>query len=400
MFITWLPDMDILFNENDECRVVIPWAEKQALLEKEKENRIRRADDKYVNWYTQTEWFGTHQLQPSLTIGRSKVETTDFVDLSEKPVWDFSIQGCPPNSPAHSPILSGPHLQAVCMDPHTSVSAFRSTRYVSNYTRSADICYQPDLRFQSGFFMAPAAFLGTHIPIPIFSQSRVEPYNDILAPSPWHYSGRSRYEDDKDHIWKERYDVFFWRGANTNGISTKGGWRFHLRERFVKISRILRGQVDVGFTEITRCRGEDCREEEHAFQLKNNVQFEEFFKYKFLPDLDGAAFSGRWVSFLMSRGLPFKMAIFREWFDSRIIAWRHYVPLDVRLRGRDFKTVVDWFMREENYRFSKKVADWGREWTLGTLRDQDAEIYMFRLLLEYARVMNDDRDRLGFTLNE
>jgi len=62
MFITWLPDMDILLNENDECRVVIPWAEKQALLEKEKENRIRRADDKYVNWYTQIEWFGTHQL--------------------------------------------------------------------------------------------------------------------------------------------------------------------------------------------------------------------------------------------------------------------------------------------------------------------------------------------------
>ena len=53
--------MDILFNENDECRVVIPWAEKQALLATEKANRIRMTDDKYSNWFGDTtKWYGRY----------------------------------------------------------------------------------------------------------------------------------------------------------------------------------------------------------------------------------------------------------------------------------------------------------------------------------------------------
>ena len=234
----------------------------------------------------------------------------------------------------------------------------------------------------------------------MFSQSRIEPYNDILVPSPWYYSGRARYEEEKDHVWNDRYDAFFWRGGTTNGVSVQGGWRFHLRERFLKVCERLRGHVDVGFTEIVRCEDLDCEEEQARFKLKNSVPFEEFFKYRFLPDVDGSAFSGRWIAFLKSRGLPFKVALFREWYDSRLTAWRHFIPLDVRLRGRDFTAVVDWFMNEENYGLAKRVADAGREWTTKTLRNQDAEIYMFRLLLEYARVMNDDRDVLGYTVPE
>lgn len=306
--------------------------------------------------------------------------------------------GCPPDSIARTPLLAGPHLQSVSISGHTSASALRSTRYVASYKLAADVCSQPDLRFLSGFFMAPGALQGTHLPVPIFSQSRVEPFSDILAPSPWYYSGRSKYDEHKDHLWKEKQDVFFWRGANTNGISMNGGWRFHLRERFVRLAQRLRGKVDVGFSEIVRCRDWDCGSEKYAFKLKPRVEFEDFFKYKFLPDIDGAAFSGRWLAYLKSRGLPFKLAIFREWFDSRLIAWRHFIPLDVRLRDRDFKTVVNWFMAEENHFWGKKVADSGREWAMGALRNEDAEIYMFRLLLEYARIMNDDRDRLGFTL--
>jgi len=248
--------------------------------------------------------------------------------------------------------------------------------------------------------MAPASFKGTHLPVPIFSQSRIDPYNDILAPSPWYYSGRARYEEDKDHVWNDRYDTFIWRGGTTNGVSVSGGWRFHLRERFLQVCQRLKGKVDVGFSEIVRCTGLDCDDERAHFDLKPSVQFEEFFKYKFLPDVDGSAFSGRWIAFLKSRGLPFKIALFREWFDSRIVAWRHFVPLDVRLRDRDFAAVVDWFMREENFGWGKNLADGGRKWALRTLRNEDAEIYMFRLLLEYARVMHDERDTLGFTMPE
>lgn len=325
---------------------------------------------------------------------------TDFEELSTQPVWHFTIEGCSPASPARTPLLSGAHLQAVSFARHSIAAPLRSTRYVSSYKQAADVCAQPDLRFATGFLMAPASFKGTHLPIPIFSQSRIEPYNDILAPSPWYYSGRARYEDEKDPEWNQREDTLFWRGGTTNGVSINGGWRFHLRERFVKAANKLRSKVDVGFTEIVRCRGADCEQEAKAFPLVSGVEFEKFFKHKFMLDIDGAAFSGRWIAFLKSRGLPFKLAIFREWFDSRLVAWRHFVPLDVRLRKRDFQAVMSWFMADENSLMGKKVAGWGREWALKTLRDEDAEIYFFRLLLEYARVMNDARDHLGFVLPE
>ena len=410
-FVGWLPDMDILFNEDDECRLVIPWAEKQALYEAEEKTRnTPPPDGKYTNWYPEMKWPGTDppgpypKCPPKYTplneraLDSVKTEETDFTDLSFNPIWDFTLEGCPPDSLAHTPLLSGSHLHTASMAKHTLPSPLRSARYILNYTEAGNVCNQPDLRFATGFFMAPAAFKGTHLPIPIFSQSRVEPYNDILAPSPWYHSGRARYEDDKDFIWKDRQDTFFWRGATTNGMSVNGGWIFHLRERFIRAAKMLRGNVDVGFTAIERCRGNDCDAEGAAFPLKENVQFEEFFKYKYLPDVDGSAMSGRWIAFLKSRGLPFKLALFREWFDSRLVAWRHFVPLDLRLRERDFKGTVDWFMDESNERLARKVANWGREWGLVSLRDVDAEIYFFRLLLEYARVMNDERDHLGYVI--
>jgi hypothetical protein len=57
-FIEWLPDMDILLNENDECRVVIPWADKNELLRKEEELRLHPQVEQYLNQYPETKWLG------------------------------------------------------------------------------------------------------------------------------------------------------------------------------------------------------------------------------------------------------------------------------------------------------------------------------------------------------
>ena len=62
-FIEWLPDMDILFNENDECRVVIPWADKIELLQKEEQLRLHAKAEEYLNRYPETKWLGSVILQ-------------------------------------------------------------------------------------------------------------------------------------------------------------------------------------------------------------------------------------------------------------------------------------------------------------------------------------------------
>jgi hypothetical protein len=45
---------------------------------------------------------------------------------------------------------------------------------------------------------------------------------------------------------------------------------------------------------------------------------------------------------------------------------------------------------------AERIAMDGKEWAERVLRKEDMQIYMLRLLLEYARVMDDDRETMGW----
>lgn len=131
-------------------------------------------------------------------------------------------------------------------------------------------------------------------------------------------------------------------------------------------------------------------------------------------DLDGAGFSGRFLPFLQSRSLPFKAAVFREWWDARVQAWVHFVPLDVRLRGL-WSTLVYFAGVGEGagggegegevegrsrgrVKEGEAIAEQGREWANRVLRKEDMEVYFFRLLLEWGRLTDERRDEIGFQM--
>ena len=58
-FSEHLPDMDILLNENDECRLVLPWADKQMLLAVEFLSTLKaNPADQYSNTFPKTNWLG------------------------------------------------------------------------------------------------------------------------------------------------------------------------------------------------------------------------------------------------------------------------------------------------------------------------------------------------------
>ena len=85
--VNWLPDMDIAFNEDDECRLVIPWSEKQELLRREEESRnIGRAG--YTNWFPETEWFGTDAV-------RAATDDQDYNGIQKQILWNslFNLYG-------------------------------------------------------------------------------------------------------------------------------------------------------------------------------------------------------------------------------------------------------------------------------------------------------------------
>lgn len=122
------------------------------------------------------------------------------------------------------------------------------------------------------------------------------------------------------------------------------------------------------------------------------------FTAKYLPDIDGNSFSGRYLAFLKSTSLPIKATIYNEWHDSRLLAWRHFVLMDNTFI--DMYGIMDYFLGYQSSgshdTVARKIAVQGKEWAEKVLRREDMLIYVLRLLLEYARICDDQREMLGF----
>ena len=433
-FAEHLPDMDLAINANDECRVVVPY------VEIERMRQAGRASNR------------SRKLKPekAFSAGRADQWTTvpkesNSIRVMEEYSWQRTFYragntACPPGSPAREEHRwNVGTLCTSCVAPH-SIGTF-----LADWSKAADICHQPDIAELHGFYTSPAAFKISSKLFPIFSQSRVHGFNDILYPSAWNYMDKIKHDPNYDYpdlSYDEKQRSLFWRGATSEGFSPgNGDWQGMTRQRVVHISNENNGMgspqsvlipsnsegtnqkltyssiplsdlnhmlsTNLHFVEITRCGGDDCTNQLAKFSpFAQPSDFQAHWRYKYLLDLDGAGFSGRFIPFLLSHSLPFKAALFREWWDDRLTAWHHFIPLDVR--GHGLWATLAYFAGMEgivNGRRVKleshdsqgeRVAENGRQWANAVLRKEDMEIYMFRLLLEWGRLTDDRRDSIGF----
>jgi hypothetical protein len=90
--------------------------------------------------------------------------------------------------------------------------------------------------------------------------------------------------------------------------------------------------------------------------------------------------------------------MFREWHDDRLVAWKHFVPMDNRFD--DYYGILEYFIGARSLPShdakAEEIATAGKEWAARVLRKEDMQIYVLRLLLEYARVGADERARLAW----
>ncbi|KAI9811365.1 MAG: hypothetical protein M1827_005525 [Pycnora praestabilis] len=446
-FAKWLPDMDLAFNLNDECRVAVPWEEIETM-------RVEGQKAGALNEARIDEWTIDRASAWTL-IPQDPISDTDFEDHSfTNTFYEYGSVGCPPQSKARKErIWNTRNLCTSCASPHSF------EQFLQNWTLAADICHQPDMANLHGLYLSPAAFKTTHNLMPVFSQSKAHGYNDILYPSPWNYMDKVRYDPSPgypDTAFKDKTNTLFWRGATSEGVSAEGTWKGMTRQRLVHLAnnltsteiipillpttpspdsssqqqqqqytyrplpgstiRSLLNITDIGIVDkIARCGSRDCPNQEAELGLVGSSDFQDHWRHKYLFDLDGAGFSGRFLPFLQSRSLPFKTALFREWYDDRLMAWLHFVPQDLRLHGVhstlayfagvDAKTFGVQDAREgqrvgEHEREGEWIAEEGRRWAGKVLRKEDMEIYFFRLLLEWGRLTDDKRDEIGVRLNE
>ncbi|KAJ9395614.1 CAZyme family GT90 [Paecilomyces variotii] len=408
-FIEYLPDMDLVFNTHDEPRVILANEDLQRLVNIAT-NRIEVSASKNVP--PRNSW-SSRPADVNKGDRIEEVRTTRFNRFAHQPTWTNSRISCPVDSPARS-------LDENQSD-NVTAYGYGELGFIYNTTAFSDICLSPSLRNTFGFFDRPNAFDIVHDLFPVFSQSKISSFQDILYPSPWYWIEKVPYEARKDFDWDAKKDKLYWRGSTTGGFSRGGGWRRQHRQQFVKkinapdttlvlekneedrwaAKRIRRRDYsdwfDVKFTFIGQCDPDDCAAQREFFEVVKPAGQQDAWAYKYLVDIDGNAFSGRYYAFLLSNSLVYKLSVFREWHDEWLKPWVHYVPLSTN--GDEYVESVRYFIAEEEGRIQgPRLAKQGKEWAEKALRNIDLEAWFFRLLLEYGRLVDDNRDNLGFSV--
>lgn len=397
-FVKYLPDMDLPFNVHDEPRVIVPSDDLSRMVATAKDKTMP------ISFTTPLPRNAWSPRPADVDDGKSFSEskTTRFNEFAHQPTWTHSRLSCPPESPARA-------LDESMRDDPNSFT-FSELGLISNHTAFSDICLSPSLREKFGFFDRPNAFKIVHDLFPIFSQSKISSYQDILYPSPWYWSGKVAYREKDDTPWEKKKKQLFWRGSTTGGFSRNGGWRRQHRQLVVdKMNALDKAKIfsnqsqsdsatvswrsrevqrqdykdmfDVKFSHVGQCDPGDCAAQKEYFEVVKPTKPHDAWSYKYLLDMDGNAFSGRFYAFLQSASMIFKMAIFREWHEEWLQPWIHYVPLS--LQGDEYLESVRYFEEEEIGKLqARRMADQSSEWARQALRNEDLEVWLFRLLLE------------------
>ena len=125
--------------------------------------------------------------------------------------------------------------------------------------------------------------------------------------------------------------------------------------------------------------------------LSFNVQNQ----YKYLLDIDGNSWSGRFRRLMLSNGAVMKATIFQEFWTDWAIPWLHFIP--VQIDYSDLWDILAFFRGGPDGEgghdaLAREIGQAGKEWAKLHMRWEDIEAYTFRQMLEYGRLYNGDKE--------
>lgn len=419
----WLPDVDMPINYWDESRILTPWDQINSLVAEANRNaRVTPIND------TKREY--TRLERPDAA--DPQLDETRWITDGAPQFWNVARMACGPDTPGHN-VSAIQDFSNPPSFPSDWQPSFSENGFVKNYTASMDPCLQPHLRGMSGAFVQWGLISTTQELIPMFGGCKLPMNNDILIPGAMYLSGELRYSGGWNHgpNWGKKEDGIIWRGVASGGRHQTDNWSHFQRFRLVQmlngttvsdierhhikvptfemppmgeqhksyqggtIGEWLTNNSDAGFTALLCYPEGECGYLEPYFSEVGNVLMASQYRQKYMPDVDGNSFSARFRSLLLSTSLPLKSTIYAEWHDDRLAPWVHFAPLDNTLQ--DLYGVLGYFLEDQKGdAAAEMLAETGRLWAEKVLRREDMLLYVWRVLLEFARVCDEDRDRLGF----
>ncbi|KAF8624337.1 hypothetical protein AX17_007165 [Amanita inopinata Kibby_2008] len=334
-------------------------------------------------------------------------------------------------------------------------------KFVRDTSTQLDFCAYPHAHYMQGHFFSdwrtiPALY-------PVFSPAKARGFMDIRIPSHYYYGSTPSYTYGWDSVnlelkdvdtmevpWEKKIDKIFWRGATTGGGSHPPGFApRYQRHRFLRmasdtsdtnrsvtyadpptsstnfvttqvaVDKLNHEIMDTAFTKAVSPGsypgGLEAMEAAHRFG--DAVPLGQHWSYRYLVDLDGMSYSGRFMAFLASDSVPIKSTVYKEFYSDWIQPWVHFIPLSTSYK--EIYNIYSYFtgptksMLEaanstlaeiaiserrstEGDKRLRRIARAGKQWK-GTMgRKVDMEVYLYRLCLEWARLWADDRDAMSY----
>ncbi|KAF9220836.1 hypothetical protein BS17DRAFT_713280 [Gyrodon lividus] len=332
------------------------------------------------------------------------------------------IEACPPDSPArlHPPSL--PPLSSII----NNISSTPKT-FVASHRATMDPCMHPSLLTLHGQFLShEVGPIPERTLVPRFSLCATLLHHDIRPPVPYAWTSGAGLEAEGDVPWDMKVDTRVgWRGRTTGMYAAPGSaWMHTHRSRLVTAMNALAGNVsvlpvpgdasvavgepeearlgwvnpawmDVAFADAPLSCDEEggtCAHMEALWEFRRLQGRVEEGRYKFIFDIDGNGWSSRFKRLVTGNALIFKATIYPEWFATRVAPWVHYVPIQVSYT--DLHDAVAFFRAHDD--LAARIAAAGKTWSQQFWREEDMSAYLYRLLLEYARVSSVDREGMDY----
>ncbi|CAK7199583.1 hypothetical protein SEUCBS139899_002266 [Sporothrix eucalyptigena] len=453
-----LPDMDIPVNVMQHPRLAVPWETMADMVKEELEIQDKKTDPKKViTAYTNLKDFppiSPKEIKQSQTYVHNWVTTTSGHDLISdvKLYWLHYQKTCPPDTPGRDADLF--NLDDRIMYPKEPNEYYTKDGYIFNATMAKDPCLQPLMRAMHGAFVEPLGLSSSGDLMPIFSGSKLPGNNDIVWPGATYYSQDDITigKDIKMWDWDKKENKVFWQGRATGGINRDMTWWRLPRHRWAQMTNGTTVDASINFYKIdspsfdlplwadfkemypeahtnhpntwkswleriTQIRVVDlvctpeqksptglhlgtCPYSSRLIGVKDAILPHSFYERKVVADIDGDSYSPYLASIVRSTSMPLKATMYAEWHDDRLVPWFHYVPMDNSFI--DLFGILDYFITDEDDRLpdrdnaTEKIAKNGMAWSERMLRTSDMRLYTWRLLLEYARVVDPYRDKLGY----
>lgn len=421
----FLPDVDMPINYMDESRILVPYEEINRMVEQARLWRKLTPPEEVVRQY--------HGLKSYHADGEDPIPYQPAWHTDADRYWDYVRLTCPPDAPSRN-ITPMTDFSLPPVFPEDWEPDYSENGYVKNHTASMDPCYQPHLRSLHATFVEPISMHTTQELIPLFGGSKLSRNNEILIPGAMYLTQNAFYSGGNWHgpPWDQKTTSVVWRGVASGGRHRAENWMHfqrlrliemlngttvtNLEDNFVRamtfelppthkydyprrregaIGKWLSEHADAGFVELLCFPALECDYLNQYFHEVESKPMDQQYVNKFIPDVDGNSFSARYRGLLLSTSLPIKSTIYAEWHDDRLQPWLHFAPMDNTLQ--DLYGILDYFTRDgKGDSAARMIAETGKSWGEMVLRREDMLLYVWRLLLEFARVCDENRDRLGW----